>query len=346
VGLLLALAAVVALGTLASRTFYGERAPRLHTLAGRTMGTTWSLKVALPEGAPAAWVNAMGDTVQARLDRVERLMSTWDSTSELSAFNRFSDTTAFELSPETVAVLEIALEVGSASGGALDVSVGPLVEAWGFGPGGSTPPRPPEEAALDSLRSLLGTDRVVVDPTRRGAAKAHPGVELDLSAVAKGYALDLATDGVSRMGGKDFALEVGGEVLARGERPDGTAWRVAIEAPTPESRAVFRVLELRDEAVATSGDYRNFLDIDGTRYSHLLDPRSLQPIPWRGFSVSVLHTEAAHADAWATALSVLGPDEGLALAEELGLSVVFVVPAEGGRFRVRFTGAAGERLQL
>ena len=171
-------------------------------------------------------------------------------------------------------------------------------------------------------------------------------MELDLSAVAKGYALDLATDGVRRMGGEDFALEVGGEVRAHGERPDGTAWRVAIEAPTPDSRAVFRVLELRGEAVATSGDYRNFLDIDGTRYSHLLDPRSLQPIPWRGFSVSVLHTEAAHADAWATALSVLGPEEGLVLAEELGLSVVFVVPAEAGRFRVRFTGVAGERLQL
>lgn len=124
------------------------------------------------------------------------------------------------------------------------------------------------------------------------------------------------------------------------------AWRVAIEAPTPGSRTIFRVLELHDQAVATSGDYRNYFEIDGTRYSHLLDPRSGLPIPWRGFSVTVVHEQAALADAWATALSVLGPDEGFSLAEELELSVVLVVPSGDGRFELRYTGDVGRQLKL
>lgn len=344
--LLLALAAVVVLGTLAGRTFYGDRPLRVHELSGATMGTTWSLKVSLPDGSPGEWVAAIGDTVQSRLDRIEGLMSTWDSASELSRFNRSRDTSATRLSPETLAVLDIALEVGAASGGALDVTVGPLVAAWGFGSDGEQPAREPSAAVLDSLRHFVSFRRLRLDSTRGSASKSHPAVSVDLSAVAKGYALDVAAEGVRRMGGVDFALEVGGEVSAHGERPDGAPWRVAIEAPTPGARTVFRVLELRDQAVATSGDYRNFVEFDGIRYSHLLDPRSGRPIPWRGFSVSVLHRQAAYADAWATALSVLGPEEGLALAEKLDLSVLFVVPTATGRFEVRYTGDVGTQLQL
>jgi thiamine biosynthesis lipoprotein len=343
---LLALALVVALGTVAGRVFYGERPVGLRQLSGATMGTTWTLKVALPAGAPDAWVEAIGDTVQSRLDHVDKLMSTWDSTSELSLFNQSADTSALPLSPETIAVLAVARDVGAASDGALDITVGPLVTAWGFGAGRADESRPPPEAILDSLRQVVGLDRIRVDTQQGLAAKSHPGVTLDLSAVAKGYALDVAAEGVRRMGASDFALEVGGEVRAHGVRPDGTAWRVAIEAPTPGSRTVFRVLELQDQAVATSGDYRNYFEVDGTRYSHLLDPRSGFPIPWRGFSVSVVHTQAALADAWATALSVLGPDEGFALAEKLELSVVFVVPSGDGRFELRYTGDVGGQLQL
>ncbi|MGB5302737.1 MAG: FAD:protein FMN transferase, partial [Gemmatimonadota bacterium] len=127
--------------------------------------------------------------------------------------------------------------------------------------------------------------------------------------------------------------------------PDGEPWKVAVEAPTPGYRTVFRVLDLRDEAIATSGDYRNFHEIDGVRYSHLLDPRSGLPIPWQGFSVSVLHREAARADAWATALSVLGPDEGLALADSLGLAALFVVRGGTGGYEARYTAAMASRLE-
>ena len=343
--ILLALVAVIALGTVARRSFYGERTPRIHELGGGTMGTTWSLRVVLPEGAPAAWVGAIGDTVQARLERINGLMSTWDSGSELSVFNSTRDTAAIPLSEETIAVLEIALDVGAASGGAFDVTVEPLVREWGFGAGDAKLPEPPAAASLDRLRPLVGLDRLRLDTRDGRLAKAHPDVSVDLSAVAKGYALDLAARGVQRMGGSDFALEVGGEVRAHGVKPDGSGWRVAIEAPTPGARTIYRVIELRNEAIATSGDYRNYVTIGGTRTGHLIDPRTASPVPWRGFSVSVVHPEAALADAWATALSVLGPAEGLELAENLGLSAVFVFGSEADGFELSATADVAERLE-
>ena len=345
--LLAALLAMIALGTLAGRTFYGERSRRIYELAGATMGTTWHLRLSLPEGSPEAWVAAIGDTVQSRLDRVESLMSTWDSTSELSRFNRSADTVAIPLSPETLEVVGIALDVSRASGGALDVTVGPLVAVWGFGP--DTMMRgeiaAPPAGELSRLRSGVGMALLRVDRREGTVGKAHPGVQMDLSAVAKGYALDRAAEGVERMGGSAYALEVGGEVRARGFRPGGDAWRVAVEAPIPGERFIFRVIELHDEAVATSGDYRNFLDVEGRKLSHIIDPRTGAPVPWKGFSVSVVHPEAARADAWATALSVLGPDEGLALADRLGISALFVLPAPDGGFEERHSAGFEDRLE-
>ena len=342
--LFLGLVAVVALGTLAGRTFYGDRPTRLHQMAGATMGTTWSLKVSLPDGAPLPWLDAIRDTVQSRLDRVETLMSTWDSTSELSRFNRSRDTSALALSTETMAVLAVAGEVGRASGGAFDVTVAPLVNAWGFGPGSPVTGGPPSRSELDSLRLLVGFDRILLDLETGTAAKADPAVEVDLSAVAKGYAVDRAAAGIALLGVTDFALEVGGEVRASGLRPDGAPWRVAVEAPLVGSRAILRVLEVRNEAVATSGDYRNFFDAEGTRYAHIIDPRSGRPVGWKGFSVTVLHSDAARADAWATALSVLGPQEGLVLAKEQGLAALFVITREDGSFEFLVTRPLQDRL--
>ena len=189
----------------------------------------------------------------------------------------------------------------------------------------------------------MGLERLRLDVRRSSAAKAPSAVQVDLSAVAKGYAADVAAQGVARMGVTDFALEVGGEVTAKGRRPGGTGWTVAVEAPVAGERSVYRVLELRDEAVATSGDYRNFYETAGARYAHIIDPRSGRPVPWRGFSVTVIDREAARADAWATALSVLGPDDGLALAEREGLAALFIVLAGEG-LDARGTEAAESRL--
>ncbi len=337
IGILVALVLVIVLGTLVGRGFYGERPAEERHLAGASMGTTWSLKVVLPAGAPAAWFEAIRDTVQSRLDRIERLMSTWGSTTELSRFNRSADTTPQRLSPETIEVLSIARHIGERSGGALDVTVAPFVDAWGFGPGDPGGSRdPPSRETLDAMAHLVGPGAFRVDEREGIAAKADPGVTLDPAAVAKGYAVDRAAEGVAGLGATDFAIEVGGEVHARGARPDGSGWRVAVEAPVAGARSVYRVLELRDASVATSGDYRNFFEVDGVRFAHILDPRSGRPVRWEGFSITVIHEEAAIADAWATALAVLGPEEGLEVAEREGLEALFVMRVDGG-FESRMT---------
>jgi thiamine biosynthesis lipoprotein len=330
--LLLALVAVVGLGSAVGRLFYGERSLAVRDFSGEALGTTWTVKVVLPEGISLVLLEAIRDTIQANLDEVNRLMSTWDASSEISRFNSHDSREPFALSPPTLAVLEAARIVGERTGGALDITVGPLVEAWGFGPGAGDPSDaiPPDEETVDSLRVLTGLDRIRIDKSAGTAAKADSEVKVDLSAVAKGYAVDRVTGGLVDLSLADFAVEVGGEVRSVGGKPDGTAWRVGIEAPEPGTRRMHGSVELHDEAVATSGDYRNFYERDGVRYAHVIDPRTGYPVRLTGFSVAVLHNEAMYADAWATALAVLGPEEGLRTAEREELAAVFLVQSETG----------------
>ncbi|NNL67562.1 MAG: FAD:protein FMN transferase, partial [Myxococcales bacterium] len=174
-------------------------------------------------------------------------------------------------------------------------------------------------------------------------AKARPAIACDLSAVAKGYAVDELARALGALGHERFLVEVGGELRGRGGHLDGAPWRVAIEAPVTLDREIHRVLALRDLSMATSGDYRNYYEQDGRRISHTLDPRSGRPIEHRLASVTVLHPEAVWADAWATALNVLGPDEGYTVAVEQGLAAYFIVradvPTDEGSYGVRMTAA-------
>lgn len=328
--LLVALALVVGLGSALGRYFYGERPAVVHELSGETMGTTWTARLVLPERTSLVRLRAIDDTIRARLDLVNALMSSWDTTSEVSRLNLHSGTDPIPVSLETFEVLLAAREVGEASGGAFDVTVGPAVAAWGFGPGAEVPPPLPSERLLDSLAAFVGRRLLELDPAATTVSKKDPRVVIDLSAIAKGYGVDQVAEGLIGHGLTAFAVEVGGEVRAQGRKPDGTAWRAGVEAPVPGARRVHRTLELVDEAVATSGDYRNFYEVDGVRYAHILDPRTLRPVPRRGFSVSVVHARAMYADAWATALSVLGPVEGIAVADREGLAAVFVVEAQAG----------------
>ncbi|MCA9511567.1 MAG: FAD:protein FMN transferase [Myxococcales bacterium] len=309
----------------ASLWLYGGRAEREQVeLQGAAMGTTWSVKLADP-GLDAAAQRAAADAIAERLERVDRLMSTWKPDSELSRFNAHEGTDSFALSPETYAVLEIAQRVAEESGGAFDVTVGPLVDAWGFGSEGRR--EPPAGPVLRALRERTGWRKLALGPLGRTVRKSRPDVRVDLSAVAKGYAVDLVARGLESAGRERFLLEVGGELRASGERPGGGAWRVAIEAPDApaDARRVHRVVELRDVSMATSGDYRNYYERDGRRLSHTIDPRTGHPIEHRLASVSVIHPEAAWADAWATALDVLGPEEGYSLAASKGLPAYFLV---------------------
>lgn len=309
------------------------------------MGTTWAVKVHAPDATAAERDQLLG-AIRERLDRVDRLMSSYDADSEISRFNRFRSTEPFALSPATLEVFALAEEVSQLTGGAFDVTVGPVVAAWGFGatspPSAEGPPAAPSEAELASLREHVGYRLLKLQRGASRIAKAHADVSCDLSAIAKGYAVDELVAAVRERGYGDFLVEVGGELAARGQRPDGTRWRVAIERPDALGRSIYAVVGLEDQAMATSGDYRNFYRRDGVRLSHLIDPRIGRPIAHRLASVTVIDPSAARADALATALSVLGPGPGYALAEREGIPAYFIVRDATGELESRATsGFAG-----
>lgn len=319
----LRLAALLALflGLVAFRMW--PRAPVVTQLSGKTMGTTWAVKVV---GLPCAPQDAQR-AVAAALDGVDQAMSTWKPDSELSRLNRHEGPAPFPLSKATREVLELSLEVSQRSGGAFDVTVGPLVDAWGFGPPGER--EPPTEDAIAALREVVGSRHLEL--SEAGVTKAQPRVRVDLSAVAKGYGVDRAAAALEALGARRYLVEVGGELRARGLNAEGAPWQVGVERPDPGARAVQRVVPLIDAALATSGDYRNFFERGGRRFSHTIDPRTGRPIEHALASVSVVADTCARADAWATALNVLGPDEGLALARRERLSAWFVSrQADGG----------------
>jgi thiamine biosynthesis lipoprotein len=312
-------------------------APPAAEFRGETMGTFYSVKLAV-EDLPAEARDAIQAAIQERLDRVNRLMSTYLPDSELSRFNRYAANEPFPVAPETLEVFRIAREVSELSGGAFDVTVGPLVAAWGFGPS-ERAAVPPTEEELARLRSRVGFERIEIDAAAGTLTKTRADVVCDLSAIAKGYAVDRVAAALRELGFADFLVEVGGEVRAQGHRPDGAVWRVAIEKPDSDPRGVFEVIALRDMALATSGDYRNYYEVGGRRISHTIDPRTGRPVEHSLASVSVLDSEAVRADALATALDVLGPEAGYSLAEREGLAAYFIVRREDGSFAAFATPA-------
>ncbi len=325
VGVLLALAIV------ARVVLLGNDGSRIHEFSGITMGTTYTVKMVTD---PLESYRVQ-DTVQALLDAVDHLMSTYDSTSQLSRFNRHPATTPFPVSRQTLDVLTVARSVSERSGGAFDVTVAPLVNAWGFGPS-RRPPTAPSEAELADLAHRVGYQSLTIDSAQGTLIKANPGIAVDLSAIAKGYAVDRVTAALESLGIVSFLVEVGGELKARGRKSDGAAWSVGIELPDSDVRTAYRAVPLADMAIATSGDYRSFYETNGVRYAHIIDPRTLKPARHAGASVSVMHSEAVVADAWATALSVLGPEEGFALAEQERLAALFLIRSGDG-FETRET---------
>jgi thiamine biosynthesis lipoprotein len=299
--------------------FYGcERPLAVMGFSGATMGTSYDVLVETDVGTADSV--RLGAVIEFELARVNQVMSTYDARSDVSRFGRYSGTDPVPVDRSLLEVLESALEVSRRSGGAFDPTVGPLVDAWGFGPEDVTPP---DSASSAALRKLVGFTRLVPDLESGTLAKTHPEVRIDLSGVAKGFAAERIGIALRELGYENALVDVGGELRAVGTHMDGRPWRVALEGPGAASPGPLGTVDLVDEAVATSGDYRNFYEDRGVLYAHIIDPRSGSPIPYRGFSVSVVHPDAAIADAWATALTVLGPDEGFELAEREGLAAVF-----------------------
>lgn len=315
------------------------RAPEHKALiTGPTMGTRYTVVLAGDE-LEAAELEIARARVDEVLAAVNAEMSTYLDDSELSRFNQRAAGVEVELSEQLLAVLVDAELVAEASDGAFDVTVGPLVDAWGFGAGSQGPDQPPSDAELEALRAHVGRDKLELDRDAKTLRKSVDGVEVDLSAIAKGHGCDRVAAALDELGYQNYMVEVGGELRLRGQNPDGALWKVGVERPTEGERNVQKILQLTDVAVATSGDYRNYWEHDGVRYSHTIDPRTGRPITHALASVTVVHpSSAALADAWATALDVLGPEQGLALAEREGLAAYFLVHSDEG-FEARSSSA-------
>ncbi|WP_295994123.1 FAD:protein FMN transferase [Rugamonas sp.] len=309
---------------------------------GRSMGTTWSVRLVAPAAAPARFAPDLRDGLQRQLDAVVAQMSHWDAQSDLGRYNRAPAGSWHALAPDFFAVLDFALDVMRDSGGAYDPCAGALVNAWGFGPEGRYDQPDfiaPTRERINAVRAQRAAQLVQFDRATRQLYQPG-GVRLDFSAVAKGYGVDKLAACLDAQGVHHYLVEVGGELRGAGVKPDGQPWWVALEQPPsamaapPASSAPSAssdiaplddvVLALHGLSVATSGDYLRYFERDGRRLSHTIDPRSGAPAPHDLASVTVVHAHCMAADAWSTALTVLGPQAGLALAEQRGLAARFV----------------------
>lgn len=293
------------------------------TAQGNIMGTQWMVRYL----GVADELNIASFIEEGGLRPVAYELSTYEADSLLTRFNEDETLEAFPLSPKQEEIFQIASTVCTETGGAFDPTVLPLVDLWGFGP--SDMGDVPDAATIDAIvAEQIGCDKTTMtrDAEHRAQIrKTGPGVRCDLSGVAKGYTVDMVADALAQAGKVDYMVEIGGEVRTRGVNPAGGPWRIGIQTPDFGSTGIQQVVEMTDRALATSGDYRNFRVEEGKRLSHIIDPRTGFPIEHRLASVSVLHQECAWADAYATALMVLGPEKGFAFAEEHGLDVYMII---------------------
>jgi len=308
-----------------------SRAKDIKSLRGPSMGTSY--KVSFAGGAADA--NAVHNEIRSVLGRINTLMSTYRADSELSVFNTIPSVDWTNLSIDTRNVMNEALRVGNLTDGAFDVTVGPLVNLWGFGAAGRALTIPEDELLADAASAV---DYRLLTSREHAIRKSAPALQVDLSGIAKGYAVDRTAQALDRHGIEDYLIDIGGELRARGRKPDGRGWRVGIERPVPGARSVYRVVELGGGAIATSGDYRNYFEHEGRRYSHTVDPRTARPVTHSLASVSVIADTAMTADAFSTAIMVLGPDEGYEFARSRDLAASLIVRREDG-FDERWTPA-------
>lgn len=306
----------------------GEEPAKVVTLSGKTMGTTYNITaVDVPEGVEEA---DLSGAVEAVLADVNAKLSNWDKTSEVSRFNGASETTPVKVSGDFIAVMTAANEVHDLSDGKFDVTLGPLIELWGFGPRKPEDPVPTDAAIKEALGFVGQADMLSVDAQASTLAKSAPAVGINLSAIAKGYGIDAVAAKLKELGIGNYMVEIGGDLVTAGKNDKGEAWRIGIEKPDPGEQAVELVVSLDNKGLATSGDYRNFVEYDGVRYSHIIDPVSGKPITHWTTSVSVLADDAMMADAWATAMLVLGSEKGLEIAEANNIAVYFISRDENG----------------
>ncbi len=300
-----------------------ELARQEYYLQGKTMGTTYNIKV-VGEDIDAA---KLQQGIDKQLKQLNQEMSTYLADSELSQFNQSSSLQSIKLSAGLARVVKEAIRLGKLSNGALDVTVGPLVNLWGFGPD-FRPETVPSDELLAATKARIGLDKLTLENNM--LAKSIPDLYVDLSTIAKGYGVDLVAEFVEANGIGDYLVEIGGEMRLRGFKHTGELWHVAIEKPLSSERAVQQIIVPKDNAVATSGEYRIYFEADGQRFSHIIDPTTGKPITHKLVSVTVIHPSSMTADGLSTAMMVMGAEKALAFAEANELAAYMIVKTEHG----------------
>ena len=298
-------------------------------LEGKTMGTFWRVSVVDIDKARA---EDLRKKVQTLLDADDRLLSTWKNDSALMRFNHSRSTSPWPVSEAMADIVTESLRIGRKTQGAMDITVGPLVNLWGFGPD-KQPVKTPTQAQIDAAKALTGLDKLTVinRVDRQYLQKSIPELYVDLSTVGEGYAADhlarlMIDEGISR-----YLVSVGGALVSRGMNADGQPWRVAIQKPTDRENAVQAIVDINGHGISTSGSYRNYYELDGQRISHVIDPQTGRPITHKLVSVTVIAPTALEADGWDTGLMVLGSEKAQQVVREQGLAV-YMIMKEGDGF--------------
>jgi thiamine biosynthesis lipoprotein len=299
------------------------------------MGTSYTVELAAPLDDAAR--TGLVELIEAELAAINRAMSTFDPRSELSEFNRRQDLRWVPASQGLFEVLDHASRISAATQGAFDATVGPLLDLWGFGPEYRAQ-RVPNDEAIERVRESVGYQHVQTDPSAGAIRKRHSRAQVDLGAIAPGYGVDRVAKILDGQGIRDYLVELGGEFRARGTTATGRPWRVGIERPVEGRRLLGETVVLENRAICTSGTTKEFFEQGGRHYSHIIDPRTGRPVEHPPMAVSVVADTAIEADASATALVVLGPERGYALAQARGLAALLVT-ARGPTFDVQITDA-------
>lgn len=291
-------------------------------ISGLTMGTTYTIKLNVAETKIDRPV--ISTEINHRLDKINSQMSTYMETSALSLFNQSNTQDWEEIPPDLYTVIEESLRINKLSYHAFDVTIDPVVNLWGFGPKARSD-IVPEESAIKEALDKVGSEYIHLRKEPYAIKKDKPNLTIDLSAIAKGYAVDVIADYLDDLGINNYMVEIGGEIKTKGINSGNKIWHIGIEKPLDDQRSVQTVISLNNIGMATSGDYRNYFEENGIRYSHTIDPSTGKPITHKLASVTVLHPSTMTADAMATALLVLGPERGFELALKENLAALFIV---------------------
>jgi len=294
-------------------------------LQGNTMGTTYHVKIVATEQQIKN--KKVHEDIDVLLKQVNQEMSTYIPDSELSRFNKSTSTKPVEISEGLRRVIAESIRLGKLSGGKLDVTVGPLVNLWGFGPD-LRPDKIPSPEVEAAARKRIGLEKLSLNGNM--LRKATPDLYVDLSTTAKGYGVDKVAELIEAKGFTNYLVEIGGEMRLKGFKHTGELWAVAVEKPISEERSVQQIIIPKDNAIATSGDYRNYFEIDGQRFSHIIDPQTGKPINHKLVSVTVIAPSSMTADGLSTTLMVMGEAKGLTFANEHDIAALFISKSEHG----------------